>query len=167
MIKKWICCAAPVLTVLFSANMILGLTFPVAAAEKGKIKTRAVLVTTKQVASTLEDVKDHSLLYLEQDGVVFNSGGEFLDKARYQLFYMSDSSGMVAGGYKIFTAADGSKVFAKFEDTEQSPPVYKGKVEFTGGTGKYAGVKGRGTWTYTTIADTVAIDEMDGDYEIP
>jgi hypothetical protein len=145
----------------------LGATPPASAAEKGKLNTRAVLVTTKQVASSIEDKKDHSVLYLEQDGMIFNAAGPFLDKARYQLVYLSDSSGLVAGGYKTFTTEDGAKVFAKFEDTEQTPPVYKGKVEFIGGTGKYAGVKGRGTWTYTTIADTVALDEMEGEYEVP
>ncbi|MFC3692682.1 hypothetical protein [Chenggangzhangella methanolivorans] len=137
------------------------------AGETGKIKTRAVLVTTKQTMTTLEDVKDHTLLYLEQDGMIVSAGGGFLEKARYQLFYLSDSSSMVAGGYKTFTTADGSKVFAKFSDTEQAPPIYKGTVEFTGGTGKYAGLKGKGVWTYTTISDAVAMDEMEGEYELP
>jgi hypothetical protein len=141
---------------------------PAWAGEKGKIKTRAVLVTTKQDAAKVDDKPDHTLLYLEQDGIIFNeSGGKFLDKARYQLIYLSDSAGLVAGGYKTFTEADGSKVFAKFTDTEQAPPVYKGSFDFIGGTGKYAGIKGHGTWTYTTVADTVAWDEMEGEYELP
>lgn len=99
---------------------------------------------------------------------MFNDAGSgLLDKARYQVIYMSDSGGMVSGGYKTFTMADGSRVYAKFADTEANPPVYKGTWEFTGGSGRYAGIKGKGVWTYTSVADGVAWDVFEGDYEMP
>jgi hypothetical protein len=115
----------------------------------------------------VEDKAGHSILYAEVDGLNLDqSGGKFSDKARYQAIWISDSSGMGSGGYKIFTEADGSKVFAKYEDTEQTGPVTKGKFEFIGGTGKYTGIKGDGAYTFTTGTDTVAWDVLEGQYEM-
>ena len=49
-------------------------------------------------------------------------------------------------GYKFFgscvqTDADGDKIFMTYEGPESGP------VEWLGGTGKYAGIVGSGTWT--------------------
>ncbi|MCG3201222.1 MAG: hypothetical protein NFCOHLIN_01088 [Gammaproteobacteria bacterium] len=138
------------------------------AGEKGKIRSRASLVTIKFEQAKVEDQAEHVVMYGEMDGVLFTEpSGGFLDKARYQVVYLSDSSGMVSGGYKTFTTADGAKVFAKFTDTEMAPPVYKGTFELIGGTGKYQGIKGKGTWTYTSVSDSAAWDEMEGEYELP
>ncbi len=35
-----------------------------------------------------------------------------------------------------------------------------------GGTGKYTGIKGGGTYTYTFVTDTVAWDVLEGEYEM-
>jgi hypothetical protein len=46
----------------------------------------------------------------EQDGAIHNANGKsFLDKARYQVVSVVDT-GLIRGGYKTFTEADGSKV---------------------------------------------------------
>jgi len=44
-------------------------------------------------------------------------------------------TGVIRGGYKTFTEADGSKVFAKYTVTEFKLPEVNGTFEFTGGTG--------------------------------
>ena len=152
------------ITVALCAVSLIG--EPALAGTKGKLNSHAVLVTGKQDMIKVDDKPDHTVLYAEMDGVMFsNDGGKFLDKARYQVVYVSDSSGMVSGGYKTFTESDGSKAFAKFKDNEGDPN--NGTFEFIGGTGKYAGIKGHGTWTFTSVADTVAYDILQGEYELP
>jgi hypothetical protein len=153
---------------LLLAAIALGFCGAAAAGEKGRFKGHAALVVTKNETIKVEDQPEHVIYQMQEDGVMFNDAGSgLLDKARYQVIYMSDSGGMVSGGYKTFTMADGSKVYAKFADTEANPPVYKGTWEFTGGSGKYAGIKGKGVWTYTSVADGVAWDVFEGDYEMP
>jgi hypothetical protein len=76
-------------------------------------------------------------------------------------------TGVIRGGYKTFTEADGSKVFAKYTVTEFKPPVVNGAFEFTGGTGKYQGITGNGTFHYVRVSDKAAWDELVGEYKIP
>ena len=101
------------------------------------------------------------------DGAIHNADGKpFLDKARYQVVTLSDSA-VGRRGYKTFTEADGTKAFATFNVTEFKPPVINGTVEFTGGTGKYAGITGKGTFHLVFVGDKVATDELIADYTIP
>jgi hypothetical protein len=154
------------------ASVIAVLSSPVCAGEKGKWRATAASVCTSTKTITIPDQKDHFVYLGECDGVVFtDGGGTFLNNARYQIADLQDSAAVVVPGgetgYKIFTATDGGQVFGKYQATEAAPPVYKGTWEFTGGTGKYQGVKGHGTWTYHSINDTTGYDVLEGKYEIP
>jgi hypothetical protein len=139
------------------------------AGEKGKFRVHGALVTTNDKTIKIADKENHLVFFSEHDGVIFNDDGEgsFLDKARYQVVYLGDTDGMVDGGYKTFTMADGAQVFAKYQGTEASGAVFKGKWEFIGGTGKYKGITGQGLFTLTMISDTTAWDMLEGEYNIP
>jgi hypothetical protein len=137
------------------------------AGEKGKWRGLAVLVTTKSEVTPVADQKDHSMMLFIQDGAVFNSSGSgFLDRARYQVTWAADTA-KTNGGYKTFTAADGSLVFAYTTVTEAAPPDYRGTWEFTGGTGKYKGIRGKGVFHVHSLSDVASWDVLEGDYEIP
>jgi hypothetical protein len=142
-------------------------TVPAVAEETGQWFGRAVLVTLSSKTVKLEDRADHAVSVTEYDGAVFNADGKpFLDKARYQVVNLTDA-GTSGGGYKTFTEADGSKVFAKYVLKEAKPPEFRGSFEFTGGTGKYAGITGRGDYHVVAISDTALWDELRGEYKIP
>ena len=108
-----------------------------AAAEELRSPARSVRsVITDQKAAKVEDRANHMVYVTEYDGAVYNGDGKpFLDKARYQVVALVDV-GEIGGGYKTFTDADGSKVFAKFTVTEGKRPDIRGTFEFTGGTGR-------------------------------
>jgi hypothetical protein len=74
---------------------------------------------------------------------------------------------MVSGGYKTFTADDGSQVFAKYKVIGGSRPTFNGEWTFVGGTKKYKGISGNGKFTVTWVSDTAAWDLLEGDYTIP
>ena len=140
---------------------------PALAGEKGKWRGLSVLGTTKFESAKVADHEGHEMMFSIQDGAVFNaSGGGFLDRARYQVVWMSDTS-RANGGYKTFTAADGSQVFAYTNVTSAAAPDWKGTWEFTGGTGKYKGIRGKGTFHVHDLSDTAAWDILEGEYEIP
>jgi hypothetical protein len=137
------------------------------AEDSGKWFGRAVLVTTSTKVARVEDRPDHTLSVTECDGVVFNGDGKpFLDKARYQIVDFTDA-GASSIGYKTFTEADGSKVFAKYTLKEAKLPDLRGVFEFTGGTGKYAGITGGGEYHVVIVSDTALWDELRGEYKIP
>ena len=138
------------------------------AAESGHWKGRGVLVVTNAQTVKVADSSDHQVSLTETDGVIFNEGGQsFLPNARYQVVGLDDSGGMVSGGYKTFTADDGSQVFAKYKVLGGSRPTFKGEWTFMGGTKKYKGISGNGKFTVTWVSDTAAWDILEGAYTIP
>ena len=107
----------------------------------------------------------HSLMQGEDDGIIFNEmGGSFLANARYLVYWMADLIGEAGKveGYKVFTMSDGSQAIAKFEGD-----LSTGTWTFTGGTGKYQGVKGHETYNITYIEFTLYWDILEGEYELP
>ena len=144
-----------------------GAPTPAAAEEAGQWFGRAVLVVTSSKGVRVEDRPDHAVSLSEMDGVVFNGDGQpFLDKARYQVVNLFDA-GVSVGGYKTFTDADGAKVFARYTVTTPGRLEARGTFEFTGGTGRYQGIAGRGDFRIGWLSETAAWDELRGEYRIP
>ena len=140
---------------------------PVVAEETGHWEGKGVLVVSSRTMVKVEDSAKHSVSLTEWDGAIFNGQSKsFLDKARYQVAAQVDTAG-AQGGYKTFSEGDGSKVFAKFIGTEAKPPEFRGTFEFTGGTGKYEGITGNGTFHLVMVSDKAAWDELVGDYKLP
>jgi len=155
--------------VLAIALVLGGIATETWAVEKGRFRGRAVLVLTKYEESIVPDAPGHVLSQYERDGVFFNeTGGTFLDTARYQVIGRGDKSqdGLTANGYKIFTMPDGSQIFAKFEGKFSGGHLV-GTLMLIGGTGKYQGVKGHATWDLYKVTDKVSWDIVEGEYELP
>jgi hypothetical protein len=138
------------------------------AEEGGKWRGRAVLVVTSNKTVNVADKANHEVDLNELDGIIFGEGDKpFLDKARYQVVSLFDSSGLVNGGYKTFTASDGSQVIAQFQVTGGAWPRFMGKWSFVAGTNKYRGISGNGTFNITWTSNDTAWDILEGDYKIP
>jgi hypothetical protein len=56
---------------------------------------------------------------------------------------------------------------AKYVLKDAKPKEFRGTFEFTGGTGKYAGITGRGEYHVVLVSDTALWDELRGEYKIP
>jgi hypothetical protein len=148
-------------------TFMLAANLPAAADDTGHWRGLAALVVIDQKTVKVDGLADHVASLSEQDGAIHNADGKsFLDKARYQVVSVVDT-GVIRGGYKTFTEADGSKVFAKYTVTEFKPPEVNGTFEFTGGTGKYQGITGNGKFHYVRVSDKAAWDELIGEYKIP
>lgn len=150
------------------ALSVTALTASALAEESGHWKGKAVLVVTSQPMIKVADQTDHQLMLTELDGVVFNEDGKpFLENARYQVGDLNDTAGMVSGGYKTFTAEDGSKVFAQYKVTGGAWPKFNGEWTFVSGTEKYKGISGKGTFQINWVSDTTAWDVLEGEYKLP
>jgi hypothetical protein len=135
------------------------------AAERGKFRGLAVLVnTTFQQVKGLEGHPGGPQMIGQMDGVVFNDQRQpFLDKAHYEVIWKADSAG--GSCFKSFTMSDG-KVFARCEGRNTSSGS-EGTVILIGGTGRYAGIKGKGTFNLTSVSDSAMWDVLEWEYEIP
>ncbi len=137
------------------------------AGEKGYFRGLAVLMNTQ--FTQIKAPGDHpggAVMQGEMDGLVFNDvKAAFLDKAHYQVIWKADGTG--AGDcLKTFTMKNGDKVFARCEG-KPTPTGNEGTVTLVGGTGPYAGIKGKGTFKLTTVSDRVMWDILEWDYELP
>jgi hypothetical protein len=147
--------------------LALGVGIGAKAAETNKWHGSGVIVIIDSKAINLEGRANHKVSIANLDGAIYNAAGNsFLDKARYQVAVMQDG-GVSGGGYKTFTEADGSKVFAQFMATEDKPPHVRGTFEFTGGTGKYEGISGKGVFHVVFLSETAAVDDLVGEYTVP
>ena len=77
-----------------------------------------------------------------------------------------------ARGYDVDTMANGDKVFYRFQAAftlkDGVPQSCEGKWTFTGGTGKFKGIKGKGTGKLVSAAaDGSSTFELEGEYELP
>lgn len=135
------------------------------AAEKGKFRGLAVLVnTTFHEVKALEGHPGGAEMTGQMDGLVFNDQRQpFLDKAHYEVIWRADSVG--GNCFKSFTMPDG-KIFARCEGRPTSTGS-EGTVLLMGGTGHYAGIKGKGTFSLTNVSSSVMWDVLEWEYEIP
>jgi hypothetical protein len=71
----------------------------------------------------------------------------------------------------LLTMANGEKVYFRGESTatlkDGAPQTDEGKWTFTGGTGNFKGLKGKGTYKGKYAADGTSTSEAEGEYELP
>ena len=86
----------------------------------------------------------------------------------------SDRSGakVRANGYHFSNMANGDKIFVRFSGTDTMtkdgvPATSVGTWSYTGGTGKFKGITGKGTYKGKADASGNMVTEIEGDYTLP
>jgi hypothetical protein len=146
-----------------------------AGAEARKISgTAKVMAVLAQTMMTLGDKPGHEvslIRHLELD----NSADPNFDNIEYDVVETTDyvtGSGM-HHGYRVSTMTGGDKLYSAYEGTTNVaarpgafPEVtFAGKWWFTGGTGKFAGITGGGTYKGQAGSAGVTWD-WQGDYDV-
>src|SRR5262245_48777942 len=153
------------------AFVMASLATSVSAGESIKWRGLAALVVTESTPIKWMDRPDHNVGQGKMDGVIFTQvGGSFLDKARYQVLNQWDSAANPTfWGCKTFTEGDGSQLFLRYEQPREGmkPPRFLGNWMVIGGTGKYKGAKGKGTYDVTFVSDVTLWDVLEGEVELP
>jgi hypothetical protein len=71
----------------------------------------------------------------------------------------------------LLTMANGEKVYGRGDGAmtlkDGAPQTEEGKWTWTGGSGKFKGIKGKGTYKCQFAADGTGACEMEGEYELP
>ncbi len=161
----------PSIRALAAAGMLataLAAAAPALAGEKGHFRGLAVLNNTKFNEVKAPEGHPYKAAWSgEQEGLVFNDERKaFLDKAHYIVQYVGDAGTLTGYCFKTFTMKDGDQVFARCDWRGQEGGS-TGTVTILGGTGKYSGIKGKGTFKFTSVSPVVNWDILEIDYEIP
>lgn len=81
-----------------------------------------------------------------------------------------DDSDSDSNGYDVSNMANGDKIFIRFSGTDRSmngKPLSTGTWRYIGGTGKFKGIMGKGTYKGRPDAGGNYVVEINGDYALP
>lgn len=149
--------------------LIIGVTAEAQLPKQGKYRGMAALWS----AGTPHEIEKGHVLFLGTfSGVFFNDvANGFIDKSAVECPGVNDIvNGLsVAGhGYCTITDKDGDKAFSVWKGKGTSPGFGGGDFQWTGGTGKYTGIKGNNTYRYTGISNTPASWLVwEGEWQLP
>lgn len=143
----------------------------IACAERGKFAGHSVLNNTKFFEISTPEGHPYKTAWMgEQEGLLFHNGGggkldRLLDRAHYVVQFVGDAT---TGGYcmKTFTTTDGYKLFARC-DYKDNDKGSIGTVTLLGGTGPFAGIKGKGKFNFVIVTPVVNWDDIEWDWETP
>jgi hypothetical protein len=159
--KRW----ATIILMLLSMTVVL---VPITRAADEKMTGRIVLHYNKTETIEVGDVPGHTLGISQQTGLIFYSTGEIAKKTTAFHFDLVKGKGTFVE-YSIFTHQDGSTLIEKGRGT--ATPVDDGKrtaiegtMECTGGTGRFDGFKGTGTFKGERIGDLKTGGDMYADF---
>ena len=136
------------------------LTSPTQAAA-ATMKFRAVLFHNKVEAMEVEHIEGHVIGVFKSTGLASLETGEVAVMSQHGTFdYIKGAGTHMA--YARLTFEDGSTIDYNYHGTTALAPEGKGaifkdvSVEITGGTGKYAGIRGGGSYTGRRIVPGIA-----------
>ncbi|HLV93709.1 MAG TPA: hypothetical protein VKS44_00845 [Candidatus Acidoferrales bacterium] len=155
---------------------VLGLALPAVAAAQTKI-TATISCAKPDPAYSIEagDRAGHALQLakfactwtapMEVDGVAAKDGQDVAT---------SDGSGtrFHTVGYHVSNMANGDKIFVRFSGTntmtkDGKPVADGGTWSYIGGTGKFKGIKGKGTYKGKADANGNMVSDIEGVYILP
>jgi len=124
--------------------------FPKVSGADEKISGRFVYHTLKVETVDVGDVPGHINGITQNAGLLFYSNGEIAMITGTNLFDYVDGKGTFTAN-RVYNHSDGSTKFVKLIGTTTpvdggKMSVFEGTYEYTGGTGKYERIGGKGTY---------------------
>ena len=124
------------------------------------------------VGKTFELEKDHVLFVGEFNGAVFNdTGSGFMHGTSWVCPGMNDllkGISTASQGYCVVTDKDGDKAFLAWKGRKNTEPnKVAGDYQWTGGTGKYTGLKGNNTFDAVFVLPTSGYSILKGEWQLP
>lgn len=159
-------------TLYLVAGVLLAVSVTAIAGERGKFVGHSVLVATKfNEFKAPEGHPYKSALSGELDGLLFHNGGggkldRLLDRSHYIVQWVGDAGSGTGYCMKTFTTSEGHQLFVRC-DSKDNPKGSTGTVTLLGGTGPFAGIKGKGKFNFVGVTDRVFWDDIEWDWETP
>ncbi len=136
-------------SLLAAAAVVFVLTADTLAAQV--LKGRSVLHGSPDAAKVLEvgDKPGHVMILAQARGVAILEGGDTAQVTGTELLDHSNGNGPYHG-YEVLTFRDGSTIVDEFQGTDETTADgkdinFSGRFTITGGSGRFAGIRGEGT----------------------
>jgi len=153
------------------------LVFAVAASSRAQTKISGTSTCAKpEVQHSLEvgDLPEHTY-NMSQTKCKWTKGWEVAGVAAGQEvatgFSEARANGSRDHGRVVENMSNGDKIFVSYRGTTTikagAPVRAQGTWSYTGGTGKFKGIKGKGTFLSTPNADESWTVEVEGEYSLP
>ena len=149
--------------------LVVGVTAQAQMPKQGKYRG---MFSAWSAGTTHEIEQGHVFFVGAFSGVFFNDvANGFIDKSAVTcpgVFDIVNELAIANHGYCTLTDKDGDKAFLIWKGQDTSPNVGGGDFQWTGGTGKYSGIKGNNTYQYTGIGTTPAYSIVwEGEWQLP
>ena len=137
-----------------------------------KFKVRTVKQSVKWEPIEVGDQEGHIIAVGEAKGISTNLEGKWFADGWVQhwvgLSDINPKAGLVVvQGYEQRTAPDGSKVCYRYEGKQIRKDYLEGTYSMLSGTGKFEGIRGKGTWTVNIVAPGQWYSDEEWDIDLP
>ena len=139
------------------------------AGEKVKLRNAWYMTKWQQLETGHEE--GHVVALIERKGICSNMEGKALFEGMVGTHAgfvdMNLKTGLGSGkGYCIYTDKDGDKIYEMWEGKNVGQG-WRGPSTLLKGTGKYEGIKAKGTWIFYPVSPTQAYADWELDVELP
>jgi hypothetical protein len=137
------------------------------AGERGKVSNREIWVMTSNQTLKAPDMEGHILSLWEVKGIIFTEKwGACQGYVPATGDFIGPKGEYTGQGYCLYTYPDGSTTIHKWESK-----VREGRKEGTWtyikGTGRFEGIQGGGTFTWTMVGPDRWYTDIEGEYTLP
>jgi hypothetical protein len=152
--------------------LALGMTAVGNAVAGEKFKLRTAKYTVKWEQLDVGDEEGHIIAAHEAKGIVSNMEGRSFGDGwalRYvALLDINPKTGVTSGnGYEEMTDKDGDKIYKTWEGKAVAENRWEGEYTILKGTGKFEGIKGKGTFTAYVVAPNQFYTDEEWEVDLP
>ena len=146
-------------------SLIFGLVFVYGVAAGEKVKGHATSINTKFEKMDVGDVEGHFIAVYEAKQLwIDDDTGEKSIAIGHGLMDMNAKTGEgTINGYSVRIYPNGEKWVSKYTGKPVGKGLSKGTYEYVGGTGKYDGLSGSGTWESQSMGPGIAYTTAEGE----
>jgi hypothetical protein len=133
-----------------------------------KVMMHGTVVTTKYNLLEVDDEDGHVIAVTESKQVHFNkaTGEKFPQVSKVILDFNYKTGQGTLKSYAVMTSPSGDKIFTEGKGSPVGKGHWKGTYVYIKGTGKYEGIKGKGTWETQSLAPQISYMESEGIMEL-
>jgi len=152
------------LTGMIAVFFVIGVLMIDCAMAGELVKAHATSVSTKFEKIDVGDEDGHVIAIVESKQIwIDDKTGEKTFGTSSYVMDMNMKTGKAAlNGYSVRSYPNGEKWFSKSEGVAVGPGLMKGTFTYTGGTGKYEGLHGEGTWEAQSMGPGVSYMTAEG-----
>ena len=149
-------------------TLAFGMTAIDNAVAAERIAGRNVKHNVKWEQIEVGDEEGHVIAVYENKGINSRTDGKTFVSWECGILDMNLKTGVGSGnGYGTTTDKAGDKIYWTWEGKNVGKGTWEGTWANTTGTGKFAGIKGKGTFTSYTVAPQQSYSDWEGEEELP